>query len=252
MPGVRIVVLPSPLASRSVADVQQMAHDYAPEIVGLLTGDLAASGKRWLRIRFPYQLALLLASGLALWGCEVEPERTQLPPDVKATVDAAVSATLTATPPTAVPTPLSNPESTATPISAPTPTAAHSVTPTSTPLPAPPPTATARPTPLPTGTRPSPTARPTLAPIRTAAKRSETITTSLGQQVDAAVTGFADSPLRFDQLVLAINEGERLLGVPYPSPSVTMRQVSQLSGGFCGQNQPSYAARYTRGPVCRG
>jgi hypothetical protein len=38
MPGVRIVVLPSPLASRSVPDVQQMAHDYAPEIVGLLTG----------------------------------------------------------------------------------------------------------------------------------------------------------------------------------------------------------------------
>ena len=39
MPGVRIVVLPSPLASRSVPDVRQMAHDYAPEIVGLLTGD---------------------------------------------------------------------------------------------------------------------------------------------------------------------------------------------------------------------
>ena len=37
MPGVRIVVLPSPLASRPVADVQQMAHDFAPEIVGLLT-----------------------------------------------------------------------------------------------------------------------------------------------------------------------------------------------------------------------
>ena len=38
MPGARIVVLPSPLASRPVEDVQQMAHDYAPEIVGLLTG----------------------------------------------------------------------------------------------------------------------------------------------------------------------------------------------------------------------
>ena len=37
MPGARIVVLPSPLASRPVADVQQMAHDFAPEIVGLLT-----------------------------------------------------------------------------------------------------------------------------------------------------------------------------------------------------------------------
>ena len=37
MPGARIVVLPSPLASRPVADVQQMAHEFAPEIVGLLT-----------------------------------------------------------------------------------------------------------------------------------------------------------------------------------------------------------------------
>lgn len=37
MPGVRIVVLPSPLASRSVKEVQQMAHDYASEIVDLLT-----------------------------------------------------------------------------------------------------------------------------------------------------------------------------------------------------------------------
>ena len=37
MPGVRIVVLPSPLASRSLPEVRQMAHDYAPEIVGLLT-----------------------------------------------------------------------------------------------------------------------------------------------------------------------------------------------------------------------
>jgi len=38
MPGVRIVVLPSPLAPRSVPEVQQMARDFAPEIVGLLTG----------------------------------------------------------------------------------------------------------------------------------------------------------------------------------------------------------------------
>ena len=38
MPGVRVAVLPSPLAVRSVEEVQQMAHDYAPEIVGLLTG----------------------------------------------------------------------------------------------------------------------------------------------------------------------------------------------------------------------
>jgi hypothetical protein len=37
MPGVRIVVLPSPLASCSVADVQGLAHAYAQEIVGLLS-----------------------------------------------------------------------------------------------------------------------------------------------------------------------------------------------------------------------
>ncbi len=38
MPGVRIVVLPSPLAPRTIPEVQQMARDFAPEIVGLLTG----------------------------------------------------------------------------------------------------------------------------------------------------------------------------------------------------------------------
>jgi hypothetical protein len=37
MPGIRLVVLPSPLASRSVADVQRLAHEYAQEIVGLLS-----------------------------------------------------------------------------------------------------------------------------------------------------------------------------------------------------------------------
>ena len=38
MPGVRIVVLPSPLAPRTIPEVQQMARDFAPAIVGLLTG----------------------------------------------------------------------------------------------------------------------------------------------------------------------------------------------------------------------
>ena len=37
MPGVRIVILPSPLATRSAVEVRQMAHDYASEIVGKLT-----------------------------------------------------------------------------------------------------------------------------------------------------------------------------------------------------------------------
>jgi hypothetical protein len=39
MPGVRIVVLPSPLATRSSEEVRQMAREYAPEIVGQITGD---------------------------------------------------------------------------------------------------------------------------------------------------------------------------------------------------------------------
>lgn len=37
MPNVRLVVLPSPLASRSIAEVQGLAHAYAQEIVGLLS-----------------------------------------------------------------------------------------------------------------------------------------------------------------------------------------------------------------------
>ena len=36
MPGVRLVVLPSPLAPRSVAEVQRLAQTSAPAIVGLL------------------------------------------------------------------------------------------------------------------------------------------------------------------------------------------------------------------------
>ena len=84
--------------------------------------------------------------------------------------------------------------------------------------------------------------------MSTAAKRAETITTSLGQQVDVTVTGFDDSPLRFDQLVLSIVEEERLLGVPYPSPSMTMKKVSKVAGGFCGNNQLSYAPRYVGDP----
>jgi len=39
MPGVRLVILPSPLATRSQEDVRQMAHEFAPEIVGLVSGD---------------------------------------------------------------------------------------------------------------------------------------------------------------------------------------------------------------------
>ena len=45
MPGVRIVILPSPLASRPAPDVQQMAHEFAPEIVGLLTDGKSLGSK---------------------------------------------------------------------------------------------------------------------------------------------------------------------------------------------------------------
>ena len=37
MPGARIVVIPSPLATRTAEEVRQMAQEFAPEIVGLLT-----------------------------------------------------------------------------------------------------------------------------------------------------------------------------------------------------------------------
>ena len=36
MPGARIVVMPSPLATRSPEEVRQMAHQFAPAIVGLV------------------------------------------------------------------------------------------------------------------------------------------------------------------------------------------------------------------------
>ncbi len=87
-----------------------------------------------------------------------------------------------------------------------------------------------------------------MVPVNLAAKRAETITTSLGQQVDATVEKFRDSSLRFDQLVTAINEAELLLGVPFPSPEVTMTHVEHLPGGFCGYNQVSYAPGFAGDP----
>ena len=38
MPGVQILALPSPLASRTVPEVRQLAHDYAEQIAAMLTG----------------------------------------------------------------------------------------------------------------------------------------------------------------------------------------------------------------------
>ena len=63
-----------------------------------------------------------------------------------------------------------------------------------------------------------------------------------------AVMGFTDNSLRFNQLVQVINEEERILDVPYPSPAVTLKLVNELSGGFCGNNQMSYATRYAGEP----
>ena len=95
---------------------------------------------------------------------------------------------------------------------------------------------------------PPPTPRPTLTPVNTPGKRAETVITSLGRQVDVTVTGFDDSPMRFGQLVQVINEEERMLGVPYPAPAVTMTRVDTVSGGFCGINRPRYAPRYAGDP----
>ncbi len=66
--------------------------------------------------------------------------------------------------------------------------------------------------------------------------------------MDVTVAGFDDSPLRFDQMVLSINEAERLLGTPFPSPNVTMERVAALPDDFCGYNAMSYAPRYRGDP----
>ena len=113
-------------------------------------------------------------------------------------------------------------------------------TPTSTPSPV----STYRPTP----THYKPTPKSPTAAINTYKPRTGEITTSLGQRVSVNVSGFNDSQMRFDQLVQIINDTERLLGIPYPAPAVTMLQVSNLNTGFCGNNQMSYATRYVDDP----
>ena len=176
-------------------------------------------------MRFGFLLPLLLAGAFGFLGCVSEPDTTTQS-EVKATVDPTVSATIPAITEKAVGGTPARPEPTRL---RPTVTNAPTVTP------------------FPTR-RPESIPRPTLLPVNTPAKRAQTITSSLGQQVDATVTGFDDSPLRFEQLVTAINEGERLLGVPYPSPIVNMTRVDEISGGFCGHNQMSYAPRYSGDP----
>ena len=104
------------------------------------------------------------------------------------------------------------------------------------------------PTPTPEPVIPTPAPPSTLTPHNTSAQRAETIVTSLGRQVDVVVTGFQDNSLRFDQLVLAINHTESLLGILYPAPTVTMKMVTSIDTGFCGNNQPSYASGLEGGP----
>ena len=99
-------------------------------------------------------------------------------------------------------------------------------------------------TPTPSPYKPTP---PTTA-VNAQKQRTGEITTSLGQRVRVNVSGFNDSPMRFDQLVRIINETERLLGIPYPAPAVTMLRVSNPNTGFCGNNQMSYATRYVDDP----
>ncbi len=126
-----------------------------------------------------------------------------------------------------------------------------------TPEPEPEPTPTRRPTPTPTATPVPPTATPPpptptiplpTPPPADPVERSGAFTTSLGSQVNITVNGFDNNSLRLDQLVQAINEAERLLGVPYPSPKVTMDKVRETSDGFCGNNQMSYEPRYAGDP----
>ena len=74
------------------------------------------------------------------------------------------------------------------------------------------------------------------------------IRTSLGRTMDVTVTGFADNRLRFGELESIISQEEQLLGVPFPAPTVTMRKVEIVPGGFCGINQPSYEPRYSSDP----
>ena len=99
-------------------------------------------------------------------------------------------------------------------------------------------------TPPPTPTTP-PTPTPPLVPGEA---RSEMMVTSMGRDVDVTVTGFPDNALRSEQLALAINKAEELLGTALPAPTVTLQLVNGVAGGFCGNNQPSYAPPVDGGP----
>ena len=240
-----------------------MAHNPAPEILGLPAGTKTCrqparnrgrmKGSAFLSKSTAAISGLLLIPLLLLCAaCDLLEQNP--PPNIPATVAAEVeetaatvvaeveetasavaeeveesAATVTALltpeppPPTIRPTPTPEP----TPAPSPTPTTAE-------------PVATGTPTPpaeTPTATPPPPTV-PLIIPTEV---HTGEITTSLGKEVDVAVSGFDSSFLPFEQLELAINEAERLLGVPYPSPRLTFTRVAEVPGGFCGSNQMSYA-----------
>ena len=98
-------------------------------------------------------------------------------------------------------------------------------------------------------TAPPPAApRPTMRPVITASKVARTIKTGMGKTVDVTVEGFTDSPAMFNTLIQIIDEEERMLGVPYPSPKVKMQKVNRLPPAQCGHNQSSYLSRYQGEP----
>ena len=166
-------------------------------------------------------IGLVLLTVVSILGCVSEP-RPNLPlPEAPATVETVAGGTVAGAPTSApAATHVPSPEPTAPPSSIST-------------------------VPSPPTLRPTPTPRPTLVPVNSAGQRSETIITSLGQQVDVVAKGFDDSPLRFDQLVQSINDIEQLLKAPFPSPKVLMTRVASLEGGFCGHNQVEYAPRHS-------
>ena len=124
------------------------------------------------------------------------------------------------------------------------------------------------PVPWPTQTpRPMPTATPFLLPLSTEAPAAvlhlsptntpparvasivsqsrvvQTTETGLGQTIQIEVTGFDNSPDVYNLLVQVINQEELLLGIPFPSPKLTMTRVNRSPGGFCGNHQPTYKGR---------
>ena len=142
-----------------------------------------------------------------------------------------------------------------TPIPEPTPLLTPTPRPTAAPLPSPTPFILRLSTPAPINApssnlipTPTPNPIPTVKPLNTSSRVIQTITTGMGQTLDITVQGFDNSPAMFNLLVQIINQEEQLLGIPFPSPKLTMKRTNQMSGGFCGNYQPFYKPRYAGDP----